>query len=267
MVQQVSDVHAHLTHSEVIGYLAGTYDKEARHIQILAAYPGRSISNDSDAHREAEMDPVYEVELRSRIESDGHTIVGWYHSHPTFQPVPSAVDVNNQRNYQQLFHLDRRQSSPFVGLIVSPYNPSRPTTQSEFQWFYIEGTATDPQAMTVEASRTAITSESKLDLVQLKKQISGVLGAYAEDYLSIRVGFTDVWRQVGERVYTNMDKIVASWRLHFKEHCDANVDADAPSPKHATEQLDQLVKWLKRQCIAEIDIPPSPSASPEKQQN
>ena len=132
-------------------YLAGSFDVKTRRIAIRAAYPGRSISNDSNAFQEAEMDPVYEVELRARIEKDGHKIVGWcvrsdvvpacdvpngiflrarswkvailprYHSHPTFKPVPSAVDVNNQRNYQRLFQHNVRQSSPFVGLIVSPY--------------------------------------------------------------------------------------------------------------------------------------------------
>lgn len=27
-------------------------------------------------------------------------VVGWYHSHPTFTPEPSLVDIENQRNYQ-----------------------------------------------------------------------------------------------------------------------------------------------------------------------
>ncbi len=48
-----------------------------RHAHYYFRYPGRSISNDSDAFQEAEMDPVHEVELRARIEGDGHTIVGW----------------------------------------------------------------------------------------------------------------------------------------------------------------------------------------------
>lgn len=59
-------------------YLAGSFDAKTRQIDIRAAYPGRSISNDSNAFQEAEMDPVYEVELRARIERDGHKIVGWY---------------------------------------------------------------------------------------------------------------------------------------------------------------------------------------------
>lgn len=26
--------------------------------------------------------------------------MGWYHSHPTFQPEPSLIDIENQYNYQ-----------------------------------------------------------------------------------------------------------------------------------------------------------------------
>ena len=50
-----------MTKREVIGYLAGHFDPQARRIDIRAAYPGRSISNDANSFQEAEMDPVFEV--------------------------------------------------------------------------------------------------------------------------------------------------------------------------------------------------------------
>lgn len=103
------DLHSHFTKNEVIGYLAGKWDAGKRLITITRAFPGKSMvcstaTHDSNALQEAEMDPVSEVMLKSEVESCGLQVVGWYHSHPTFEPVPSSVDITNQANYQILFH-------------------------------------------------------------------------------------------------------------------------------------------------------------------
>ena len=78
------------------------------------------------------MDPVSQVTARNSIAAHGLKVVGWYHSHPTFQPDPSVTDIENQGNYQQLFAsanvsneslskcLD--DSIPFVGLIIGTYD-------------------------------------------------------------------------------------------------------------------------------------------------
>ena len=41
--------------------------------------------------------------VRQQISAANLRVVGWYHSHPTFKPIPSNVDVTNQHNYQVLF--------------------------------------------------------------------------------------------------------------------------------------------------------------------
>jgi proteasome lid subunit RPN8/RPN11 len=46
------------------------------------------------------MDPGSEIEIREVITKNNMQISGWYHSHPTFQPEPSLIDIENQYNYQ-----------------------------------------------------------------------------------------------------------------------------------------------------------------------
>jgi proteasome lid subunit RPN8/RPN11 len=49
------------------------------------------------------MDPVSEMAAREVFEKRGLNVVGWYHSHPTFEPDPSIRDIENQASYQVLF--------------------------------------------------------------------------------------------------------------------------------------------------------------------
>jgi protein MYSM1 len=145
--QLVMDTHAHLCTNEVIGYLGGAWDAAARVVTVDKAFPGRGLASGSDV----EMDPVAEVELKARVESEGMRVVGWYHSHPVFEPTPSGVDVDNQLNYQSLFaaSLDseeaeassnqkRKTVSPFVGFIVGPYDLRLPTRVSKMTCFVAE---------------------------------------------------------------------------------------------------------------------------------
>ena len=53
------------------------------------------------------------------MECAGLTLVGWYHSHPTFRPDPSVRDIETQRKFQDWFS---QGGNHFVGLIISPYN-------------------------------------------------------------------------------------------------------------------------------------------------
>jgi proteasome lid subunit RPN8/RPN11 len=46
------------------------------------------------------MDPVSEMDAREVFEKKGLQVVGWYHSHPTFEPEPSIRDIENQASYQ-----------------------------------------------------------------------------------------------------------------------------------------------------------------------
>ena len=46
------------------------------------------------------MDPTSEMKAREVFAEKGYSVVGWYHSHPTFEPHPSIRDIENQTSYQ-----------------------------------------------------------------------------------------------------------------------------------------------------------------------
>ena len=152
----LADLHAHLSASEVIGLLGGRYVPSERCIYIQAAFPCKSASRNrgDSGFTDVEMDPVSQIIAGDAIINHGMTVVGWYHSHPNFQPDPSVIDIENQANYQSLFqgvnavasrcaeqNTQRGQQSsednrngkktsssselevcPFVGLIVGTYD-------------------------------------------------------------------------------------------------------------------------------------------------
>jgi hypothetical protein len=67
------------------------------------------------------MDPASEMEARKEFSAKGYVVVGWYHSHPTFEPNPSIRDIENQSAYQGLFRRMEDGIEPFIGVIVNPY--------------------------------------------------------------------------------------------------------------------------------------------------
>lgn len=122
----VADLHAHLSESEIIGLLGGRYVPSERCLYIQAAFPCKSTSREDAGFTDVEMDPVNQITVGSAIVNQGMTVVGWYHSHPKFNPDPSITDIENQSNYQQLFQSDILKSEnnhvcPFVGLIIGTY--------------------------------------------------------------------------------------------------------------------------------------------------
>ena len=127
----VMDLHAHLCTNEVIGYLGGSWDPDTKSLTIERAFPGRGVASGMDV----EMDPIAEVELKSQVEAQNMKVVGWYHSHPVFEPTPSGVDINNQLNYQRLFRDESVGVEPFVGFIVGPYDMRLPNQVSSVTAF------------------------------------------------------------------------------------------------------------------------------------
>ncbi|KAK3820552.1 MAG: hypothetical protein JOS17DRAFT_688500, partial [Linnemannia elongata] len=130
------DFHAHLMTSEIIGFLAGEWSPATRTIHVKAIFPCRSLPTEHN-HVNVEMDPTSEFEVRQEIEKRNMRIVGWYHSHPTFTPDPSLVDIENQTSYQSLFKDEAMNEEPFVGAIVGPYDERLPGLSSVINWFYI----------------------------------------------------------------------------------------------------------------------------------
>ncbi|CAO3623634.1 unnamed protein product [Mucor hiemalis] len=133
----VMDFHAHLAYTEIIGLLGGRIVDDAENgvqeLKVEYVFPCRSTSTGI----QCEMDPVSEMTARELFEKKGLSVVGWYHSHPTFEPEPSIRDIENQGMYQELF----RQPSglePFIGIIITPYNSRNVVTvKSQIQIIHV----------------------------------------------------------------------------------------------------------------------------------
>jgi len=154
----VMDFHAHLSsEAEVVGLLGGTWDSERREMQVQAAFPVRELpgadagagedgggADGVDGGGDVEMDPEGEVEARETIRSAGLVCVGWYRSHPRFQPQPSIIDTRHQLNYQKLYEEAPSGLQPFVGAIVSPFDAEGTggSPASQIRYFYVQ--CTDP---------------------------------------------------------------------------------------------------------------------------
>ncbi|KAJ2281155.1 hypothetical protein GGH14_002092 [Coemansia sp. RSA 370] len=170
------DFHAHLMLSEVIGLLGGCWDAKERVLTVTRAFPCQALDTD-DAHTNVEMDPGSELVVRHQIVDAGLCVVGWYHSHPTFRPDPSIIDIENQTAYQALFRDNDSSEEPFVGAIVGPYDPELPGPVSVFNWFYVGRSAIDrghPKRLMVEVASDASLSETEQDiLLQLLDSVNG----------------------------------------------------------------------------------------------
>ncbi|EDV23334.1 uncharacterized protein TRIADDRAFT_27365, partial [Trichoplax adhaerens] len=99
---------------EVIGLLGGRYSCEQKELKILRAEPCESLSTEV----QCEMDSVSQTEAFTELCNRGYSVVGWYHSHPYFSPIPSIRDIETQSKYQDWF---AQGGAPFVGVIISPY--------------------------------------------------------------------------------------------------------------------------------------------------
>ncbi|XP_035882065.1 histone H2A deubiquitinase MYSM1 isoform X3 [Phyllostomus discolor] len=95
----IMDLHAHVSMAEVIGLLGGRY---------------------------SEVDKI--VEASETLAVRGYSVIGWYHSHPAFDPNPSLRDIDTQAKYQSYFS---RGGAKFIGMIISPYNRNNPLPYSQ----------------------------------------------------------------------------------------------------------------------------------------
>ncbi|XP_070688254.1 histone H2A deubiquitinase MYSM1 isoform X2 [Pempheris klunzingeri] len=120
----IMDMHAHVSRGEVIGLLGGTFNEEKKVLKICAAEPCNSVSTGL----QCEMDPVSQTQACDVLSSLGFSVVGWYHSHPSFHPNPSVRDINTQDQFQSYFS---RGGAPFIGMIVSPYDPANRSPHSQ----------------------------------------------------------------------------------------------------------------------------------------
>lgn len=96
---------------EVCGILAGTR-RESTH-RVEERYPAE---NTADRPRTRyEIDPREQLQLMETIESDGRSVVGFYHSHPRGPPGPSATDAAQARWPDRSYVIVSLDGEPSIG--------------------------------------------------------------------------------------------------------------------------------------------------------
>ncbi|NXF98031.1 MYSM1 deubiquitinase, partial [Eubucco bourcierii] len=120
----IMDLHSHVSMAEVIGLLGGRYSEADKIVEVYAAEPCNSLSTGL----QCEMDPVSQTQASETLAARGFSVIGWYHSHPAFDPNPSIRDIDTQAKYQSYFS---RGGAMFIGMIISPYNRNNPLPYSQ----------------------------------------------------------------------------------------------------------------------------------------
>lgn len=173
----IVDIHAHCVQTEVIGLLGGRFDPVTRQLFILTAEPCRSIAA-TTTDLQCEMDPVSQAEAFDKISRQtigpnmGLTVIGWYHSHPTFVPNPSLRDIETQTNFQDMF-----AEVPFIALILSPYSGSinpqnKSSLVSKYKCLMVSSSEVENSSSNGEYR---VPVEFEVILVRREKLISSVL--------------------------------------------------------------------------------------------
>ncbi|CAG8593132.1 11065_t:CDS:10 [Paraglomus occultum] len=202
----VMDFHAHMTYNEIIGLLGGKYDDKRRVLKIFMAFPCQGTSTGI----ECEMDPVSEMHANEAFAARGFDVVGWYHSHPTFDPQPSLRDIENQAQYQELFrHEDGVE--PFIGIIITPYDKLKPSNVSQFQFIFV-----GPDLEPLGSHRLPYTCDA--DTIRndtLPDEVFAQLVEIVRDFQDSanRVNMWDVYR--AKESTLRLDKLIESLTAHL----------------------------------------------------
>jgi len=216
----VMDFHAHLSICEVIGLLGGTFDATSKQLTIIAAYPCRRAYG-SDSSTSVELDAESQVEVTCAMEERGLIPVGWYHSHPVFEPRPSAKDNENQRNYQALCRDATTGLEPWVGAIVGPYDQQLPTAASRTQLWVVRQQMRELSAFNIKHTRDAESATVPAPGSDIEAQLITALEQGKDD--ASRVDPSEVWRPYSRLVQgtadggplTNGEKLQLAMRVHL----------------------------------------------------
>ncbi|CRL01559.1 CLUMA_CG014269, isoform A [Clunio marinus] len=103
--------HALSSKLEIMGFLGGKCIGNDK--LILTRYKPCRTSNQTAIN--CEMCPVSQVEQSCNLLDEGLLLMGWFHSHPNFPPIPSRTDLKTQAEMQQQF----APNNPFIGFILS----------------------------------------------------------------------------------------------------------------------------------------------------
>ncbi|XP_033736711.1 histone H2A deubiquitinase MYSM1-like [Pecten maximus] len=212
------DMHAHISKTEVIGMLGGQYLEEQGKLVITMAVPCNSTSTGM----QCEMDPVSQT-LASEAICQNYSVVGWYHSHPTFAPNPSIRDIETQLKFQEWFS---KGGSKFVGVIVSPYNRQNPSLYSEFQCLTIGQERNDSDMYNIPNSFSYDVIVHPISTHDLKAETNELAERYAS--------------------YTNRVELLADYRVVTQMRClDKMLMSISEYMDNSQDEVDELTTVVR----------------------
>lgn len=121
-------LHSLSSKYEIMGFLGGHYDNviasntirnvdRRTKLSITRYKPCRTLLQTST---NCEMCPISQLDQTTKLVNEGYDLLGWFHSHPTFPPIPSPIDIRTQQSMQLYFC--NGEQRPFIGFILSCLN-------------------------------------------------------------------------------------------------------------------------------------------------
>lgn len=255
--QLVMDFHAHLCGCEIIGLLGGQWEADNRRIIVKAAYPCTRLEG-SHSGTSVEVAPEAQVKAMQQMEQNSHTSVGWYHSHPIFEPTPSQKDNENQRNQQALHRCGKTGLEPCLGVIIGPYDKTLPSEASIIRYFVVQSRASNLVPFDVRLSGNV--SLLTLPNPSLEATLRKLIDTTASD--PDRMDMTQEWRPfrllVDGQPHGGRLLNLSKMRLAIARHLCGN----GANQEEAAVFLDSIFSYLKTTW----NIPASAPAQPKVEQ-
>ncbi|XP_056133349.1 histone H2A deubiquitinase MYSM1 [Lampris incognitus] len=176
----IMDMHAHVSRAEVIGLLGGAFNEEEKVLKICAAEPCNSVSTGL----QCEMDAVSQTQACEMLSALGFSVVGWYHSHPTFHPSPSLRDIHTQDQFQSYFS---RGGAPFIGMIVSPYYPANPSPHSQTNCLLVRENKESSGPQKCPYRFDFLSSQDIPDWEQMMRRSQWIISKYSQTHESVQM--------------------------------------------------------------------------------
>ncbi|RVE73954.1 hypothetical protein OJAV_G00036150 [Oryzias javanicus] len=209
----IMDMHAHISRGEVIGLLGGHFNGDAKILKVCAAEPCNSMSTGM----QCEMDPVSQTQACDVLLSLGLSVVGWYHSHPSFHPNPSVRDISTQDQFQSYFS---RGGAPFIGMIVSPYDPANRSPHSQITCLLVKDSNNSSSPQKLPYRFNFLSSNHIPDWEQTVRRAEWIIQKYDQPPGSAQMD--RLFRR--ESQLTCLEKMLASLAKHLEPLPDSEGD-------------------------------------------
>lgn len=246
------DFHCHLTSTEVVGYLAGSWDSGTLNLNILQAFPCRINVDDEQKAK------VVQDEVIQNIRQRNLSLIGWYHNHYNRAAQPTIKDIECQLNYQLVMCENEVQYLPCVGLICSPYDPHNKENCSSLTAFWA---LPPPDSKPLEYAKPLhlfyqTTRDSFLtqDLL-LEMRLLAHFYMDSEDKINFDEPYKDARPNKESPVVTNWDKLKYSIKPNLPSDLQVSTDLTPHQANLQKQALQQFWTFLKGLLIK------SPSSS------